>query len=45
MSTKLRKIALAASFALVALLASTISVAAQSSHYNLRMENNTGYDV
>jgi len=45
MSTTFRKTILAVSFALVALLASAIPVAAQSSHYSLRMENNTGYDL
>jgi len=32
-------------FALVALLASALPVAAQSSHYNLRMENDTGVEL
>jgi hypothetical protein len=45
MLTKQRKTILAVSFALAALLASAISVAGQSSHYSLRMENNTGYDI
>jgi len=45
MLTKTRTTILAVSFALVAILASAIPVAAQSSHYSLRMENNTGYDI
>lgn len=45
MLTKTHKTLLAVSFALVAILASTIPVAAQSSHYSLRVENNTGYDI
>ena|SRR5664280_538512 len=45
MSTKARKTVLAVSFALVAILASAIPVAAQSSHYSLQMENKTGYDL
>ena len=45
MLRKTHKTLLAVSFALVAILASAIPVAAQSSYYNLRMENNTGYDI
>jgi hypothetical protein len=44
MQTKTRKTILAVSFALIAILASALPVAAQSRHY-LQMENNTGYDV
>jgi len=44
MQTKTRKTVLAVSFALMAILASALPVAAQSSHY-LRMANNTGYDI
>jgi hypothetical protein len=44
MQTKTRKTVLALSIALMAILASAIPVAAQSSHY-LQIENNTGYDV
>src|SRR5271167_1325809 len=45
MLNKTRKQILAVSFALVALLASALPVAAQSSHYNLRMENDTGVEL
>ena len=45
MLNKTRKLILVVSFALVALFASALPVAAQSSHYSLRMENNTGYDI
>jgi hypothetical protein len=45
MQTKTHKNILAVSFALVALLASALPVAAQSSRYSLRMQNNTGYDI
>jgi len=44
MQTKIRKSILALSFAVLALLASALPVAAQSSH-SLRMENNTGYSI
>ena len=44
MQTKTCNTILALGFALLAMLASALPVAAQSSHY-LRMENNTGYDV
>ncbi|HEY6291880.1 MAG TPA: hypothetical protein VI455_10015 [Terriglobia bacterium] len=42
---KTHKTIFAVSFALVAILASAISVAAQSSYHSLTMENNTGYDI
>jgi hypothetical protein len=45
MQTKAHRTLLAVSFALVAILASAIPVAAQSSHFSLRMENHTGYDI
>jgi hypothetical protein len=45
MLNRTRKQILAVSFALLAFLVSAIPVAAQSNHYNLRMENNTGYDI
>lgn len=45
MPNKTRKLILAVSFALVALLASALPVAAQTSYYSLRMENNTGYNI
>lgn len=45
MQTKAHKAILAVTFALVAILASAIPVAAQSSHFTVRMENNTGYDI
>lgn len=45
MLNKTRKVILAVSFALVALLASALPVAAQSSHYSLRMANSTGYSI
>ena len=45
MTSKFRKYILAMSFALIAFLASALPVVAQNSHYSLRMENNTGYDI
>lgn len=45
MVNKTCKLIFAVSFALVALMASANPAAAQSSHYNLRMENNMGYDI
>ena len=45
MLTKTQKTILAISFAITALLTSAIAVAAQSSHYSLRMENDTGLDI
>jgi hypothetical protein len=44
MMSNTRKQILAVSFALLAILASALPVAAQSSHY-VRIENNTGYDI
>ena len=44
MQTKTRNTILALSFALMAILASALPVAAQSSHY-LRMENNSGATI
>jgi hypothetical protein len=40
-----RRRILAIRFALMALLAGALPVAAQSSHYNLRMENDTGFSI
>lgn len=45
MMSNTRKNVLALSFALMALLASALPMAAQSSYYSFRMENNTGYDI
>lgn len=45
MLNKTRKQILAISFALVALLASALPVAAQNSRYNLRMENESGHSI
>ena len=45
MPNKTRKLILAVSFALVALLASALPVAAQTSRYDLRMENDSGYPI
>ena len=44
MKSNIRKHILAVSFALMALLASALPVAAQSSQ-SVRIENNTGYDI
>ena len=46
MLRKTRNTILAVSFALVAMTASSMPVAAQSNYYlNFRMENNTGYNI
>ena len=45
MQTRIRQSMLVVSIAVMAILASALPVAAQSSHYSLRMENNTGLDI
>ena len=45
MQTRIRQMMLAVSLALVAIMAGALPVAAQSSHYSLRMQNNTGLDI
>lgn len=45
MQNKTRKVILAVSFAIMALVASALPVAAQNSYYNLGMNNNTGFDI
>lgn len=45
MWTRTRKTILAVSFALVAIVASSLPVAAQSNYVSIRMENNTGYNI
>ena len=45
MLNETRKVILAVSFALMALMASALSVAAQNSYYKMRMENDSGYPI
>lgn len=45
MFTKTCKTIVVTTFAFLAILASAVSVPAQSAYYSLRMENHTGYDI